>query len=184
MRVIEGPKAPAVPMELVRDHLRLDADDPELALVGLYAAAAADAVQGYLNRKLISQTVEHVLDRFPCHWLRLPPFRSVEEIAYTDGEGAEQVLASSAYRAVPSRGIIEATNGWPAARAQVGAVRVQVVTGYGDDWNAVPDAIKSAILLMTSHLYENREPVTPGTVNEVPLSYKALLDPYRWITIV
>lgn len=182
--IITPPAAPAVPMALVRDHLRLGDDDTELALVGQYLAAATAAVEGYLSRALITRTVEYDFDAWPCHGFRLPPFQSVASITYVDATGADQLLDPSAYRAAGGRGVIAAVSGWPEARHQAGAVRVQLVIGYGDDWNAVPDAIRAAILMMTGQLYEFREPVVAGvSVSEVPLTIKWLLDPYRRMVV-
>ena len=49
----------------------------------------------------------------------------------------------------------------------------------GCDPMVVNDAIKAAILLLTGHLYRNREAVTGESVNELPLGVHALLWPHR-----
>lgn len=49
----------------------------------------------------------------------------------------------------------------------------------GCDPMVVNDAIKAAILLLTGHLFRNREAVTGESVNELPLGVHALLWPHR-----
>jgi hypothetical protein len=41
-----------------------------------------------------------------------------------------------------------------------------------------PEPIKWAALLMVSHLYNNREPVSFGSAIKIPYSYELLLNPY------
>ena len=43
----------------------------------------------------------------------------------------------------------------------------------------VPEPIVQAIKLLTSHLYENREAVTSLSVNSIPYTIGAMLQPYR-----
>ncbi len=48
----------------------------------------------------------------------------------------------------------------------------------------ITDDIKLAIMMMVGHWYENREPVNIGNiVNEVPFSFRFLLEPYRIIPL-
>lgn len=49
---------------------------------------------------------------------------------------------------------------------------------------AITDDIKLAIMMMVGNWYENREPVEIGcTANEVPFSFRFLLEPYRIIPL-
>lgn len=184
--IITQPAQSAVPLSAVMAHLRIDGDD-QSALIGQYVAAATGAVEGYLNRPLIARTVEDAFDGWPCGGrFRMMPFLSVDQITYVDGDGVTQTLPPSAYHTVPERGWIEPAHslGWPGIRAQAGAVRVRTVVGYGDDWNSVPEAIRSAILMMTAQLYEFREPVVSGvSVSEVPMTMRWLLDQYRYLVV-
>ncbi len=50
----------------------------------------------------------------------------------------------------------------------------------GEDPMVVDDLIRSAILLITGHLYANREDVVVGApVAELPMASRYLLQPYR-----
>lgn len=48
-----------------------------------------------------------------------------------------------------------------------------------DDNGVIPAPISQCVLLMVGHAYENREPVAYAQVNEVPLSYRHIIDLYR-----
>jgi hypothetical protein len=52
----------------------------------------------------------------------------------------------------------------------------QPLTGF----EAVPFSLKSAMLLLIGHLYENREEVTVGVnANQLPKASEYLMNPYR-----
>lgn len=70
-----------------------------------------------------------------------------------------------------------AGNYWPPVLYLPNAVQIHFTSGYGDAPADVPDAIRLAIMLGVSDLYENREPV--GKDMTLPKSVKALLYPYQ-----
>lgn len=45
-----------------------------------------------------------------------------------------------------------------------------------------PKSLKLAILMLAAHFYRNREPVASIAQNCVPMSYEALVKPYRKLT--
>ncbi len=46
--------------------------------------------------------------------------------------------------------------------------------------DATPSPVNQAILMLTAHLYQNREAAIVGmTVDALPFGFLALLDPYR-----
>lgn len=53
--------------------------------------------------------------------------------------------------------------------------------GYTDDPDhlLLNDDVKAAMLLLVAFWYENRLPVSPGEVTEMPYAVEALLQPYR-----
>jgi len=58
--------------------------------------------------------------------------------------------------------------------------RVTYLAGYGETAADVPGPLRSAIMLLTAHLFERREAVVSGTIiAEVPKSIDWLVDPYR-----
>lgn len=47
----------------------------------------------------------------------------------------------------------------------------------------ISDDIKLAIMLAVGHWYEHRSDVSEGQYNTIPLGFKSLLDPYRFIPL-
>lgn len=152
--------------EKVYDHLRVETtgsppapvDASYILLLRDDAQSMLDGYSGILGRALITQTWELYLDQFPRVdrlnddariTLPLPPLQSVDEITYTDGDGATQTLASSKYT-VGENGdgdafIVPAYDeSWPSTRAVPNAVKVTFSAGFGDAATDVPAAIRIA----------------------------------------
>jgi len=170
------------PVSLVeaKAHLRVDCTDDNDYITTLIKVARKYA-ELYQRRSYITQTLELRLDRFPRYLLELPrpPSSAVASIKYTDSAGDEQTLDASLYTTdfnsyMPR--IVPAFNqSWPTTRAVIDAVLIEYTAGYGAA-SAVPETIKQAILLLVSHWYENREPVSLGqTPADIPKTVDALL---------
>ena len=117
-----------------------------------------------LGRRLITQTVELVLNDFPTADqpvdLQLPNVQSLVSVKYLDAAGTEQTLAPSAYTldavAAPGWVLPAAGTDWPAAGDYANAVRVRFVAGFGDA-SSVPAAVKAWMLLHIAEWYAQRE---------------------------
>lgn len=73
-------------------------------------------------------------------------------------------------------------NFWPPVLYVPNAVQIHFTAGWAVDGSVtgngpgqMPGRVKMAILQTVSHWYENREPVVPGSANELPDHCKALL---------
>src|SRR6185436_3596478 len=105
-------------------------------------------------------------DRFPAGSLLLPypPLQSIDNLTYVDGGGSLRTLDAAAYlvRTAETPGEVVPAYGtaWPAARPQPDAVTIEFTCGYGAP-DAVPEAIRRAVLLVVGTLYANRETVAP-----------------------
>lgn len=176
-----------VGLELAKTHLRVDGAAEDALITGYVGAAVAmlDGAAGRLGRALLPQQWTLVLDAFPASStqairLPLPPLRQIDEVAYVDGDGVRRVWAAETYqvvggRATPARLFPAYGQGWPVARAQPGAVEITFTAGY----DAVPEPIVQAVLLLVGQWYANREAVNVGNiVNELPFAVEALLTPY------
>jgi uncharacterized phiE125 gp8 family phage protein len=168
----------------VKDHLRVD-QDLEDQLIESLIGAATEAVEGLVHRPLVNSTWTHYFDRFPgeLSYELQPGVSSITSITYLDENNVEQTLAASVYELsedwVPMFRLAPDQD-WPDVLDHPDSVRVTVVSGFGADRHAVPDNIKAAMKLMISHWYENREAVTPGSLNELPVAVNMLLNRY-WI---
>jgi uncharacterized phiE125 gp8 family phage protein len=194
-KVIVQPTEEPISIEDCRKHLRLDADGspPEHeddSLVMALQGAAREWCENFTGRALATQTLEVALDEFPCSDMELwgSPVQSVVYVDYADDTGATVEMPSGDYMldnfASPNRIVIPYDQEWPTTSSSANAVRVRYVAGYtqADDspsGEVMPKSIRSAILLVLGHLYENRENSTDLNLMEVPLGAQSLLRPYR-----
>lgn len=171
------PAAAVVSWEEAKGHLRLDTTTDQ-SLVEALVAAATDwlgrAPEGWLQRAVGSQTLEARFRLFPANGIELPfgPVTSISSIKYLDEDGTEQTTPNAVYqRLSDGRVVLNVDEEWPDLYDDEEAVRVRYVAGD------TPAAIKAAILLIVSFLYENRE-ASPEDALSVG-AVKWLLAPYR-----
>ncbi|WP_208023827.1 head-tail connector protein [Duganella aquatilis] len=143
-------------------HLRV-IDEDERADVELKLEAAEQAAVSYLNRYVYGDQ-----DALDAALAAAPEAFSAARQAYLEASAAAASLADGAERAMA---ILGASTKFDAANL----VNIHTCRGM-----VVTSAIKSAILLILGHLYENREDVVIGlTVASLPTGAKALLQPHR-----
>lgn len=161
-----------VTLEIVRAHLRnedLNSDDEYVRHLILGAAAYIERTYGLA---LLTQTIVETHAAFPScagnpMLLRIAPLVEITSIQYLDTAGATQTWSASEYTSgsfnfspfvVP-----KTTYNFPTSVAQLpNAVTVTYRAGFGTKSSAVPANIRSALLLLVAHMYENREdsPIT------------------------
>jgi uncharacterized phiE125 gp8 family phage protein len=182
------PAAPIVTWGEAASHLRID-DEGERTLVETYVEVATqhlDAEYGILAGGTLGvQTWELHLDAFPCGPILIPlsPLINVLNVGYVDVDGFGQTIDASNYTVddksrdgwvVPVAGFA-----WPSTLAAINVVTVRFRAGNA----TIPAPLKHAVLLLTGHLYENREAVTPVTLTEIPIGVYTLVAPYRHIHV-
>lgn len=188
-RITAPPEKPLT-LDEARAHLRVETtleDDLILRLIDT-ATSMVDGPHG-IGIAMVDQQWELKLDYFPPV-IRIPlhPVRTVDAIEYVDDAGSTQTLAASRYQSDtnsnPAR-IMPAYNElWPTIRWQFNAVTVRFTAGYapdGQDNRAnIPQDLRSAMLLLVGHLYNNREAVVlNATATELPLAVDHILNQYR-----
>jgi len=106
-------------------------------------------------------------------------------IAYTPGvSGTTATLSTTEYRvdrqATP--GVCRPLYGqtWPTHLVDQNSVTVTWWAGYSSDGTSVPATVKSAVLMIVSHLWSNRDAAQETALSEVPFGVKAMLDTVRW----
>lgn len=182
LRRIVEPGSEPVALSDLKSHLRITSSDDDALLNALIVTCRVHA-ENELKRALITQTWEKTLDEFPAEIeLPYPPTQAITSVVYLADDGTSTLLAASAYeldeRSEPGWLVPAYDYEWPTTRASINAVTVTYTAGYGDIGD-VPQAIKTWIMLMCGHLYENRESSLVGAPI-VPLPFiDALLDPYR-----
>jgi uncharacterized phiE125 gp8 family phage protein len=185
-KVITAVAGDVIPLADMRQHLKLDiiggSTHPDDAMVQALLAAAREYCEHYTQRSIGAQTLELALDSFPSNppGIELPlGAATLTSIKYVDTALVEQTISNTLYTlddysdkhwAIPA-------SVWPTPADVANAVKVRYVTPA-----AIPAAGRAALLLLVSHLYQNREAVNleRGVVPaDVPFGVKALLDTFR-----
>ena len=164
-----------VTLELAKKHCRVDGDYED-DLIKSYIEAAAGWVEKYTGHLLTERPVTLKFPRFGSELrLAIAPIKSVDSVTYLDGDGAEQTLTGA--RLYQGALLPQANTSWPATLSK-SDVEVTVTAGYAE--GDVPAELKQAVMLLTSHQYENREAVVVGTIAaEMPAGVVALAHPFR-----
>lgn len=185
--IVTPPATLPVYLEQAKTHLAIPLSETEhdeliLALIG----AATEVCEQITNRKFITQTLDLFLTDFPAsNVIELPygTLQSITSVKYIDEALGEQTFTSAGYQ-VDGAGIVglimlKEDYDWPEVGDELlRAVTIRFTCGYGAA-EAVPKAIKQAILLYVGTLYNNRESVAAGSMSEVPDTVNLLLASYR-----
>lgn len=195
--LVTAPTLTPVSIDEVKLHcLRGDlTNDHNATLTVLIGAAASylDGWTGILGRCLVEQTWRQDFD---CFWrsFRLPlyPVISITSLKYDDVDGVEQTVSSANYRLLDDDlgSYVKLVDDYdtPSIQSDGGSPHVRIVykAGYANIGAAttVPDAIKSAMLLLIEHWFNNRSAVVVGGINSasataLPFAVDALLAPFR-----
>lgn len=182
---VEPPSGSVVTLEEVKLSCRVDHDDEDVLLAGMIASAVEhlDGWSGILRCGLLEQTwaesFRYFYDlRIP---LRLAPVREIVSITYVDPDGNPGTVDPSAYRLHKFAGewYVALVSGasWPSVGSRDDAATITYSIGYGSAAD-VPGRIKSALLLMICHLYENRSATTAQVLHDNK-AVADLLAPFR-----
>jgi uncharacterized phiE125 gp8 family phage protein len=195
--VVTPPQFEPVSLAEAKLHLRVSYDTENNLIAGLISAAR-DYVGSRTHRAIAQQSLRYVMDFFPGQMERYrsdffpierqavllprPPVATVTSVKYVNPAGVLTTLASSAYeldlnsepgRIVPTFGTF-----WPVPRITPGAVLVDYTAGYADP-TLIPAGIKTAMLLLISHWFNNREAVAVGVIaTTLEYAVEALLAPH------
>lgn len=188
-----------------KSFMRVDFNDDD-TLIGELIKSSQNLVEAYMNRAITTQTLSLFLDRLPFYSdlklqegiftapdleynsnfivLPKPPAVSVSHVKYYDNDDNASTFASSNYYvdtiSDQARVVLKTGSSWPTVSEtrNANAYEIKYVAGYGGA-SDVPEPIVQAIKLLTTHLYENREAVTSLSVNAIPYTIGALLQPYK-----
>lgn len=176
--VITEPAIEPVTLDKAKMQLDIESDETsEDSLITGYIKAARQYCERFLNRKLITTTIEFVDGCFPSNIIALSlPVAQVTSITYVDDAGDTQLLDSSAYVVDVSGDTpaIQVVDSWPSTKAILGAVKIRATAGYGPAITDVPEPIINAMLLMIRDWYDN----PADRIHKMPTRSESLLQPY------
>ncbi len=189
-QVATVPATEPVTLDEVKRHLRIEitnSDDDDL--LNDLTQAARSRAEAFLNRRLVTQTLDYFVDAFPAtDFIELPGGRlqSITSLKYTDSDDSETTWTSTNYFASttdePGRLNLAYNISWPTATLKPrDAIVVRYVAGYGAA-SAVPYGIRAGIMLAIGHIFHNRSEVVIQqgvTAIEIPQAAEALWWPHR-----
>lgn len=178
--VVVTPPVPAIDLELVKTHLRVEHGGDD-TLIQAYIDAAVSAIDGpggSLGRCLWPQTLELRKTTLSAPF-RLPygPVDAITSVKTVDLAGIEQTMSSTDYLLTNAGDLTLTHNAsWPSLRGDTEGVRIRYQAGY----ETLPPAILPAVMLMVGDLYANRETVAQVTgAVQMSMTVQNLLGPYR-----
>lgn len=144
---VSEPTTEPVSLDEACQHLRIDPDSTESALVESLISAARDWCERYCNRAWASAQFIEVFDRFPAGAIELtdPGATAIDSIEYLDTDGQPVTISGSSTVFDPHVGTIDYD--WPEGS------RIKVTYTAG---GTVPPAVVFAIKLALTDFYENR----------------------------
>jgi hypothetical protein len=188
-----------------KSFMRVDFSDDD-TLIAELVKASQNVIETYINRAITTQTLSLFLDRLPFYndvklqegvftapdleynsnyiVLPKPPVASVTHVKYYANDDTASTFSATNYYvdtiSEQARVVLKKGVSWPtvAETRNANAYEIKYVAGYGGA-SDVPEPITQAIKLLTTHLYENREAVTGLSVNAIPYTIGALLQPYK-----
>ncbi len=175
--VVQAPASPPISLDEAKAQCRVTGTSHDASL-NLYIGAATGLVQKWTGLALVTQTLAITRAVFEASMpLPVAPAQAVA-ITYYDRDGQEQTLPTTEYLLTGAGTLsasVELAEGrqWPAAASRSDAVKAEVTVGY----LTVPDDIKAALLLLVSHLFDNRGVIASGA--EMPWGVSELIENHR-----
>lgn len=175
LRIVTPAAVEPVSLGEVKNHARVDETEDD-ALIDIMIPAARELVERFLDRQLITATLEITLDRFPggafsfggiLHgqtgtiFLPRSPLDTVNSITFVDVSGSTDTVPltdviidknSEPARITPKSGTV-----WATTELQINSVIVNYKAGYGAVGPDVPATIRMAIFMMVADMLEHRE---------------------------
>ncbi|TWT64243.1 head-tail connector protein [Rubinisphaera italica] len=179
MYILVAPETTAVDLTTVKRHCRIDHTDDDVYLTSLINVAT-ETIEEEVQKTLVTTSYRLQIDAFPCGVFQVPfpPLITIDEISY-QLSGEREVLSSSKYQVdesnVPGRLKILQQ---PSHDSVMGGIWIDFTAGH--EPANVPAKLKHCLLMLVSHLYEMREPVTTLNIKDVPWSIQLLLNQEKW----
>lgn len=194
MMLIEQTTVPqaVLPIAEFRDHLRLGTgfvdDGGQDALLERVLRAALSAIEARTGKVTISRDFIWSLSGWRdtvMQALPVAPVNAISSLSIQDQGGNAIVIAASAYALIKDsqRPYIRATgNALPTIPAG-GMAEIGFQAGYGAQWDALPEDLTHAVMLLAAHYYEFRhEAAMPS--GSMPHGVNALIQPYRTVRVL
>ena len=157
------------------------------AYIATLILSATQVIEHETRRALITRAFTLQLQGFPADGeIVLPrsPLLTVTSVDYEDPNGDLLTFNQTLYHTYSVNGVgrvvLSSTASWPTTM-NTGALHVSVNfnAGYGATSASVPAALRHAVLLQATHMYENRTAVAPAQLYEIPRAVERLIVQYH-----
>ena len=180
------------PVELREAKVHMSMEEGETIedeyIDGILIKAAREYVESITAHALLDQTWSYYLNEWPEGDEILLPYPPLiwtvadSYIKYTDSDGTETTMPTTDYiidtDRKPGRIVLEYGEVWPSVSLYPkNPIHIYYDCGWTDPEN-VPAMLKAAILLVTSDMYENREPTLIGVSAQTLKTLDRILDNY------
>jgi uncharacterized phiE125 gp8 family phage protein len=153
--------------------------------IGALIPVAREMVEAFTGRALAPATFRLVASAWPSSQifaLERTPVASITSVKYwPDGDGSQVTMtAGTDYRAITTTtpALCQIIDDLPALADRPDAIEIVFVAGA--EAASTPAALRHAVLLVVSHLYEQRAPVNVGNItSELPLQLRHLIESHR-----
>jgi uncharacterized phiE125 gp8 family phage protein len=183
---------PAVEPVTVADaksHMRIDGSDEDVLIASLLLTSRLH-IEVALSLALITQSWTLTLDRWPSGReveLPLAPLRSIDEVRVKNAEGISNVATPEGYlvdlASRPAR-LVWNNSVPPAPKVRANGIEIDMTVGFGATGDSVPAPLKHAILMLTAHWYEHRDPGEIGSEGaRIPDAISSVIKPFRTIRL-
>ena len=182
-KLVTGPSSEPITLGEAKLYLRVD-DSTEDALITAIITAARRKFENDTYHYLMPQTWELYLNQNEINAEQISINKSditaISSVKYYDQSNTQQTLSTNDYQtAIQGRPYSIQLTTVPQVYNRLEAMVIRFTLGYTNA-AAVPEDIKTAIKTLIGTLYENRQTVVTGTqVNEVPDTYKFIMENYR-----
>ena len=186
LQLRSGPANEPVSLSEAKVFLRIDGTDDDI-LVSSLITAARIYIETTISKILITENWSFFKDKWPTSGvvhLPLSPVQSIDEIRVYNQDNTYSTLPIETYASdlISSQPRIKFLETSPsiATPRHFNQLEVQFTAGFGNTETDVPSDLRQALLMLTAHWYEQREPIGfGGSFNEIPTTISALLSSYK-----
>jgi uncharacterized phiE125 gp8 family phage protein len=179
-KVTTDPASEPITVDELKLFARIDSSYEDTLLTA-FIVTARQLTEKFLRRALITQTITLEMDYWSSWVIELPrpPLISVTSIVYVNEDDTTTTYSSDNYyvrtNAEPGQLVIKNGSSVPINTDRYyGGYRITYTAGYGASASDVPQAIRDAIKIWATELYEGR-----ATELAPPLQAAALLMAYK-----
>jgi uncharacterized phiE125 gp8 family phage protein len=170
-------------------HLRVDGSAEDV-LIGSLVLTSRLHIEAALGLALITQSWTLALDRWPRgNHIDLPltPLQSVDDVRVKNAAGVAAIVPAENYlvdlASRPGRLVWNNTIP-PIPGLPANGIEIDLTAGFGATADSVPAPLKHAILMLTAHWYEHRDPDDIGSeAAQIPAAVSDLIQPFRTIRL-